>query len=142
MKLYFKQRIKKKPLTIIGDGKQCRDFVYVTDVVNAFLKAATCKKVGQIFNLGSDNPQSINYLAKLIGGKTISIPDRPGEPKKTWANIKKIKKDLNWKPNIKFKDGVEKMLKQIDKWKTAPLWSPKSIKLATKNWFKYLGNEK
>ncbi len=140
--VFFKQKLKKKPLTVIGDGKQSRDFIYVADVAKAFLKAATCKQQGEIFNLGSDSPQSINYLTKLIGGKIIFIPNRPGEPKKTWANITKIKKNLNWKPSIKFKDGVKKMLYQIDEWKTAPLWTPKSIKLATKTWFKYLGNEK
>jgi len=140
--VFFKQKLKKKPLTIVGDGKQSRDFIYVTDVAKAFLKAATNKKSGQVYNLGNGKPQSINYLAKLIGGKSISIANRPGEPKKTWANIKKIKKQLNWKPKVKFNDGVKKMLDQIEEWKTAPLWSPKSIKSATKIWFKYLGNEK
>ena len=56
-----------------------------------------------------------------IGGKIIYIPNRPGEPKKTWANTSKITKELNWKPSIKFKDGVKKMLIQINEWKTAPL---------------------
>ena len=45
---------------------------------------------------------------------------------------------LKWKPKIKFEEGVKLMLNQIDLWKTAPLWNPKSIKLATKTWFKYL----
>jgi UDP-glucose 4-epimerase len=140
--VFFKQKLSKKPLTIIGNGKQSRDFIYVTDLVKAFFKAAISKKHGNIFNLGNDKPQSINTLAKLIGGKIIYIPNRPGEPKKTWANTSKITKELNWKPSIKFKDGVKKMLTQINEWKTAPLWSPKTIKSATKVWFKYLGNEK
>ena len=88
--------------------------------------------------MGNDKPQSINKLAKLIGGKIVFIPDRPGEPNKTWANTNKIKKMLKWKPKIKFEEGVKLMLNQIDLWETAPLWSPKSIKLATKTWFKYL----
>ena len=137
--VFFKQKLKNKPLTVIGNGKQSRDFVYVTDVAKAFFKAATSNKVGQIYNLGSDNPQSINKLVKLIGGKITFIPNRPGEPRKTWANIQKIKKELKWKPVVNFKNGVKKMLNQIDEWKTAPLWSPKSIQSATKIWFKYLG---
>ena len=137
--VFFKQRIKKQPLTIIGNGKQSRDFVYVTDVAKAFYSAAKSKKSGEIYNLGSDKPQSVNTLANLIGGKKTFIPDRPGEPKRTWANITKIKRDLNWKPTIKFKKGVEKMLLEINNWKDAPLWTPKSIKEATKNWFKYMG---
>jgi UDP-glucose 4-epimerase len=136
--VFLKQKLKKKALTVVGNGKQSRDFIYVTDVAKAFFKAATTNNIGEIFNLGSDKPQSVNQLAKLIGGKIIHIPDRPGEPIKTWANISKIKKKLNWKPIVNFKDGVRNMLNQIEQWKTAPLWTPKSIKVATKTWFKYL----
>lgn len=137
--VFFKQKLKNKPLTVIGNGRQARDFIYVTDVVNSFFKAAISNKVGQIYNVGSDNPQSINKLVNLIGGDITYIPDRPGEPRKTWANIDKIKKELKWKPVVKFEDGVKIMLSYIDDWKMAPLWSPKSIKSATKIWFKYLG---
>ena len=58
-----------------------RDFVYVTDVAKAFYKAAVTKFDGQIYNLGSDNPQTIKYLTKIIGGKITRIPTRPGETK-------------------------------------------------------------
>ncbi|MDA9233982.1 GDP-mannose 4,6-dehydratase [Candidatus Pelagibacter sp.] len=136
--VFLKQKLNNKPLTVVGNGKQARDFVYVTDVAKAFLKAATTNNVGEIFNLGSDAPKSVNQLAKLIGGKIIYIPDRPAEPRKTWANINKIKKKLNWKPTVNFNDGVRNMLDQIDQWKTAPLWTPETINVATKTWFKYL----
>lgn len=136
--VFFKQRLKNKPLTIIGNGNQKRDFIYVTDVAEAFLKAATTSHNGEIFNLGNDKPQSINKLARLIGGKKVFIPDRPGEPKKTWANTSKIKRMLKWKPKIKFEEGVKLMLDQIKSWEKAPLWTPKTIKIATKTWFKYL----
>ena len=96
-------------------------------------------KRNQVYNLGSDKPQSIAKLAKLIGGKIISIPNRPGEPRVTWANTSKIRKDLKWKPLINFEDGVKIMLNNIEDWKLAPLWSPATIKTATKEWFKYLG---
>ena len=140
--VFFKQKLNNKPLTIVGNGNQSRDFIYVTDVADAFLKAAISKKKNEIYNLGADNPKSISFLAQIIGGKVTFIPNRPGEPKITWANNSKIKNNLKWKPRIKFKNGVELMLKHIKDWKTAPLWSPKSIKYATKSWFKYLGNEK
>ena len=139
--VFFKQKIKEQPLTIVGNGKQSRDFVYVTDVAKAFYSAAKSKKSGEIYNLGSDHPQSVNMLANLIGGKKTFIPDRPGEPKRTWANITKIKKHLNWKPTINFKNGVKKMLVDIQNWKDAPLWTPKTIKGATKTWFKYMSKK-
>ena len=136
--VFFKQKIKNKPFTIVGDGNQSRDFVYVTDVAKAFLAAAQTSYVGRVYNVGSANPQKINYLAKLIGGKKIFIPDRPGEPKCSWANINKIKRELKWQPKISFEEGIGKMLAQIEKWKDAPLWTPKKIKKATKIWFSYL----
>ncbi len=136
--VFFKQKLRKKPLTVIGNGQQSRDFIYISDVVSAFYKAAISKKSGEIYNLGSDNPKSINKLANLIGGDIVYIPNRPGEPKTTWANIEKIKKDLKWKPKVKFEIGVKKMLTNINDWALAPLWSPKTIKQATKDWFKYL----
>ena len=139
--VFFKQKIKNKPFTIVGNGKQSRDFVYVTDVVKAFFAAAKSNKSGQIYNVGGDNPQSVNKLASLIGGMKTFIPDRPGEPRRTWANISKIKKELKWKPTINFKNGVNKMLAEIKNWKDAPLWNKKSINVATKTWFKYMGKK-
>jgi len=136
--VFFKQKIKNMPLTIVGDGKQSRDFVYVTDVARAFFAAAKTSHVGKVYNVGSGKPQTINYLASLVGGKKVFIPNRPGEPIRSYANISKIVRDLKWKPKIKFKDGIGDMLKEIENWKSAPLWTPKKIKVATKTWFKFM----
>ena len=138
-KVFLKQKLENKPLTIVGDGTQTRDFVYVTDVVKANLMAAESQLDGEIFNVGTGNPQSINYLAKLIGGITVNIPKRPGEPDSTHADIKKISDKLKWSPEINFENGVKIMLENIDYWKDAPLWTPEEIDVATENWFKYLG---
>ena len=136
--VFFKQKISNKPLTIVGTGKQSRDFVHVTDVAKAFYQASITKKVGEVFNIGTGKPQTVNTLAKLIGGKKIRIPDRPGEPMKSCANISKAKRFLNWKPEVTFKIGIKEMLKEINNWKDAPLWTPKKIKAATKTWFNFL----
>jgi len=137
--VFLKQMLSNAPLTLVGNGKQSRDFVYVTDLAKAFYKAATTKLTKKIWNVGSSNPQSINYLIKLLKyNKIIKLPDRPGEPKVTYANIKLIKKDLNWQPKIKFETGVKKILSNIDYWKTAPLWTEKKIEKATKKWFENL----
>jgi UDP-glucose 4-epimerase len=139
--VFFKQKLSNKPLTIVGNGLQSRDFVFVTDVANAFLKAAITKYNGERYNLGSGNPQTIKYLAQLIKGDVTHIAKRPGEPECTFADISKIKSKLNWKPTISFEEGVEKMLQNIDYWKEAPLWDVKSINKATKTWFKYMGKK-
>ncbi len=136
--VFLKQKLSNKPLTVVGDGKQKRDFVNVKDVAKAFYLAATKKSKYKIYNLGAGNPQSVNTLVKLLKNDHINIPKRPGEPNSTHANINRIKKYLGWKPSIKFKDGVKEMIDNIDEWKLAPLWNKKKIKKATKNWFKYL----
>ena len=107
-------------------------------MVRAFYKACKTKKVGEIYNLGAGNPQTINYLVKLLKGPVKYIPTRPGEPEVTWADITKIVNELDWKPNVSFEEGVKKILENIEYWKDAPLWDENSIKIATKTWFNNL----
>ena len=137
--VFLKQLIAKQPLTVVGDGSQRRDFLYVSDVAEAFYLATTTKITGSIWNLGSGNPQSVKKLVQLLKPKkVIFIPKRPGEPNITYANIKKIQKDLNWKPIISFEEGVSKILNNIEYWRNAPLWNKSNIAKETKLWFKYL----
>jgi UDP-glucose 4-epimerase len=136
--VFLAQKLKNKPLTIVGNGKQSRDFIYVSDVVNALIMSAKSKLFNNIFNVGNGNPIKILDIAKLLNSSFIFIEDRPGEPKKTHANIGKIKNMINWKPKISIQQGVKKLLEDINYWKDAPLWTPKNIKIATKSWFKYL----
>ena len=137
--VFLKQLIAKQPLTVVGDGSQRRDFLYVSDVAEAFYLAAITKITGTIWNLGSGNPQSVKKLVQLLKPKkVIFIPKRPGEPNITYANIKKIQKDLNWKPIISFEEGVSKILNNIEYWRNAPLWNKSNIAKETKLWFKYL----
>jgi len=141
--VFFKQKIENKPFTIVGDGEQKRDFIYVTDVANAFYKVSNSSNFGEIYNLGEGNPQTINHLVELISdnkNSKVFLPKRPGEPDITWANINKISNRFKWTPKISFNNGVKNMIKNIDNWKDAPLWDEKSIKSATKVWFKYMKN--
>ena len=137
--VFLAQKISEKPFTIVGDGNQTRDFVFVSDVVKAYVLSAKSDLKGEIFNIGSGEDQSINKLANLLGGeKKIYIPKRPGEPDKTLADITQIKKKIGWQPKISLEEGVKIMLNNINYWKTAPVWNEKSISKATKDWFKYL----
>ena len=108
---FLKQKRTNKPLTIVGDGKQTRDFIHVNDLTNAFLKVAKSSLVNKIYNLGSGKEISINKIANLFGGKKTFIPKRPKEPKRSLANISKIKKDINWKPTITIQEGIKRLLK-------------------------------
>lgn len=136
--VFLAQKLKKKPLTVVGNGKQKRDFIYISDVINVFYKTIRVKKNFQIFNIGSGKPISVNEVVKLLGCKSINIPKRPGEPDITFANINKIKKELGWKPKITIQQGIKNILNDIKYWNKAPVWTPSKIKNATKDWFKYL----
>ena len=136
--VFLAQKLANKAFTVVGNGKQTRDFTYVSDVVNAIISAAHSNNKNIIINIGSGNTYSVNYLVKLLGGKKTYIPKRPGEPKSTWADIRKAKKLLRWEPKITLKVGVELLLKDISYWKKAPVWNKTSINKATKLWFKYL----
>ena len=92
--MFLAQRINNKPLTVVGNGKQTRDFTYVTDVAEAFYIAAKSKIYHDIFNVGTGKPTSVNYIAKKLGGVIVRIPKRPGEPDKSEANINKINRFL------------------------------------------------
>jgi UDP-glucose 4-epimerase len=138
MGVFLSQKIHNKPLTIVGDGKQIRDFTFVSDVVDAIIVAAKSKVKNEIFNIGSGNPVSVNYIANKISNKKIYIPKRPGEPKVTHACNKKIMKFLSWKPKVSIDNGLELMIENIKYWKDAPLWTRSKIKKATKSWFEHL----
>lgn len=136
--VFLAQKLKDKPFTVVGDGTQTRDFTFVADVVDAFMMAAESEHKDEIMNVGSGNTYSVNQLVKLLGGKAVYIPKRPGEPDCTFADTGKIKKLLGWKPKFSFAAGVKIMLENIDYWRQAPVWEPQTIAEATKDWFKYL----
>ena len=139
--VFLAQKLNGRPFTVVGDGKQTRDFTYVTDVAEAFLCAAESNISGEAMNVGSGDHYSVNQLVGLLGGKVEYIPKRPGEPDCTFADISKISRLLGWKARVPFADGVGRMLEKIDDWKDAPVWDPRTIGQATASWFQYLGEE-
>jgi len=140
--VFLAQKLAGKPLTIVGDGTQTRDFTYVSDVVDALVRLARSSLRGEVFNVGSGGTYSVNRLAELIGGPTVNIPKRPGEPDCTFADITKIRTQLGWTPSITFEEGVRRVMERIEDWRDAPVWTPTSIAAATQDWFKYLSPTK
>lgn len=136
--VFLAQKLDGKPYTVVGDGEQTRDFIFVADVAKAFLAAAYSDQCGEVYNVGASQPQSVNKLVDLLGGEKIHIPKRPGEPDCTWADTGKIQSQLGWKPRVSFEEGVAQMLEHINYWKDAPVWTPETIETATEDWFKYL----
>jgi UDP-glucose 4-epimerase len=136
--VFLRQKLAGTPYTVVGDGTQSRDFLYVSDVALAFLAAAQTPQTGRIYNLGAGNPQSVNRLVELLGGEVANIPKRPGEPESTWADISRITQELDWQPMVSFEQGVANIVANIDYWRNAPLWNPDSIADATKTWFQFM----
>jgi UDP-glucose 4-epimerase len=138
--VFLAQKLASKPFTVVGDGTQRRDFLFVTDVVRAFFLAAQSHRCQEIYNLGTGQPQSVNRLVELLGGPVTHVPKRPGEPDCTWADIAKIRDQLSWEPRVSFEEGVAAMLENIEYWKEAPVWDESSIAQATRQWFNCLRN--
>ncbi len=136
--VFLAQKLAGKPYTVVGDGKQTRDFTYVTDVTSAIARAADSDAVGEVFNVGSGGSYSINRLVELLGGEVVYVPRRPGEPDCTLADITKIRSALDWSPTVSFEEGVKRMLEHIEYWRAAPVWTPSSIEDATRDWFTFL----
>ena len=138
--VFLAQKLANKPLTIVGDGRQTRDFTYVSDVIDAIHAAIKSDLTGyKFYNVGSGKTVSVNKLAAIIGGAAINIPKRPGEPDCTFADINKIKTELGWEPKVSIEQGMTLLQGSDECWETAPVWDKDSIAEATQDWFKYLG---
>jgi UDP-glucose 4-epimerase len=109
--IFLRQHAAGESLTIVGDGHQRRDFVHVSDVVQANICAATADvdndAFGQVYNVGTGNNYSVNQIARMISSSTVNLPPRPGEARVTLANIQKIKKTFNWNPVVELKKWME-----------------------------------
>jgi len=110
----FLSRIREgKPLTIFGDGKQTRDFIFVKDVAKANILAATHPSaVGEIFNIATGKENSIKELVdiiKQVSAKEIQViyaDSRAGEVKYSRASIEKAQRLLGYNPETNFKEGL------------------------------------
>ena len=139
--VFLAQKLHGQPFTVVGDGRQTRDFTYVTDVARAFLAAAESGLSGLALNVGSGDHYSVNRLVELLGGDVVHIPRRPGEPDCTFADISQIRRLLGWQAQVSLERGVQTLLNNIDAWREAPVWDQTSIDRATATWFHHLKEE-
>ena len=106
---------ENKPIIIYGDGKQSRDFTFVSDIINGTIKAAETDDIGgEIFNLGGGSNVTVNYavdlLTKEFGSDTDQIiyeTSKLGDVSDTYANIKKAQELIGFNPTTKLKDGLK-----------------------------------
>ena len=115
----FLERIgEDKPPIIYGDGFQTRDFIYIDDVVDAFVLALKENCPGETFNIGSGKPVSINELADMmlrLSGKEwlkpIHVEPMRGDVRHSYADISKAMERLKFRPKTPLEDGLTKLLK-------------------------------
>jgi UDP-glucose 4-epimerase len=118
--LFQRQHSEEKPMTIVGDGFQRRDFTHVSDVVEANILAAETDKsevFGEIINIGFGASYNIHDIVKFIGGEDaefIHIPERPGESRETLSDCSKARSLLQWEPMVKLEEWIVSC-KQLDK---------------------------
>ena len=95
--IFLRQFRNNKPLTIVGDGNQKRDFVYVKDVAAANVQAALFSSsfAGKVYNVGHQSMISVNEIAELISSDHVYLPERAGDARNTMASIYKLKNDLS-----------------------------------------------
>lgn len=111
--LFLKQQKEGKPMTIVGDGLQRRDFTYVKDVVNAnFLASQSNNASGEVINVGTGINYSILALAQEIGGDYTFIEAREGELRESLADNSKAKKLLGWEPKTNLKEWIKSQQKK------------------------------
>ena len=117
---FVRQALSNEPLTIYGDGTQTRSFTYVSDAVSAILMLIEKGKLGEVYNIGSDNEIEILKLAGIVKRvlyssseiKFLPLPEH--DPRRRSADITKIKQ-LGYEPQITLEDGIKLMAKSIKK---------------------------
>lgn len=109
---FLKMRNQGEPLTIFGDGLQRRDFIHVSDVVdaNALISFMECDNWGEVYNIGFGKNWSIQEIADSISDNQVHLSARSGEMRETLADIRKAKAELTWKPRVDILEWIQKQL--------------------------------
>jgi len=123
--LFLKQILSGGSVVLFGGGKQTRDFVYISDVVEALARAATTQNINRaIINIGSGQEVSIAQLVERIEhvtGRTahrLENPEESGGVPRLVADIRLAGELLKWKPRVSLDEGLRRMLVEDERFKT------------------------
>ncbi len=113
--LFLTAIARGEPVTIFGDGEQSRDFTYVSNVVDATIRAAAVAEAnGRILNVAAGSPASVNHVADAIGrilGKEPAKrfqPPRPGDIRDSWADVGEAQRLLGYQTTVELEAGLRK----------------------------------
>ena len=107
---FIEQTRNKKPLTIVNDGEQRRDFTHVDDIVDALVRIQKQQTYRFIFELGRGKNHSVNEVAKMLDINPIYKPAKPGEARDTLNTDKSAKSLLGWEPQFNLEDYLASYL--------------------------------
>ena len=108
--IFENQFLNDKPLTIVGDGNQRRDFTHIDDIVDGLIGCIGKSFGGEIFELGTGKNYSINEIVDMFDTEKKYIPLRPGEYDTTLCDYSKAEKELDYNPKINLKTYINKMV--------------------------------
>lgn len=113
--IFIRQALAGEPLTVVGDGLQRRDFIYVGDIVKANILAAKAaqKFAGTVYNVGSGSNNTVLEIAELFKREIKFLPARAGEARATLANLERIKRDLEFRPSVVMMEWLEKEIRGL-----------------------------
>jgi len=124
---FIRKAIDDEPIPVFGDGRILRDFLFVDDLVNCFLRTATCKKAyGEVFNVGTGVPINFIELAEKIvqiaGTGKVAFTEftqerKEVEPGDYYTNISKIKRIVGWEPETSMEEGLRKTIEFYRKYR-------------------------
>lgn len=115
---FLRQILEGGSLVVHGDGRQTRDFVYIDDVVDALIAAATAEAAGQIINVGSGVETSINELVTILEEVTgreahvIYNPDANPGVSRMVADLSRAQRYLGFTPRVSLREGIRRMLQE------------------------------
>ena len=115
--LFLEMKKAGKAMTVVGDGKQTRDYTYVGDVVEANILASKTENksaLAEVYNVGTGTNHSVLDLVDLIDGDHVHIPARDGEARDTKADIGNIMLDLDWYPQETIENWIANYKKEYN----------------------------
>ncbi|WP_458205177.1 NAD-dependent epimerase/dehydratase family protein [Haladaptatus sp. NG-SE-30] len=119
VRVFLDQARRGDPITIEGDGTQTRDFVHISDVVQANLRAATTDRTGRAYNVGTGESVTIRELAETVRDVTdsdsdiVHIDPRPGDIDHSRADISRAREELGYEPTVSLSEGLASLVREI-----------------------------
>jgi len=118
--LFITAVMSGEPVTVYGDGEQSRDFTYITNVIDATVRAAYAENAsGRIFNVAAGSPASVNDVAGAISrivGMPVEksyAPPRPGDIRDSWADVSAARDVLGYVPSVGLEDGLRRTIDHL-----------------------------